>query len=52
MESIDELKEIIKNCLCLYFDDIIKIEDFNLIIFYWMKNYMKIFWLMTFHAKL
>ena len=31
MESNDELKEInIKNHKCYYFDDIIKIEDFNL----------------------
>ena len=30
-DSNDELKEIyIKNCACYYFDDIIKIEDFNL----------------------
>ena len=31
MDSNDELKEIdIKNPTCNYFDDIIKIEDFNL----------------------
>ena len=31
MDNNDELKEIdIKNCTCYYFDDIIKIEDFNL----------------------
>ena len=31
MESNDELKEIdIKSRTCYYFDDIIKIEDFNL----------------------
>ena len=31
MESIDKLKEIdIKNRTCYYFDDIIKIEDFDL----------------------
>ena len=30
MEMNDKLKEIdIKNCTCYYFDDIIKIEDFN-----------------------
>ena len=30
MESIDKLKEIdINNCTCYYFDDIIKIEDFD-----------------------
>ena len=31
MESNNELREInIKNCACCYFDDIIKIEDFDL----------------------
>ena len=31
MESNDKLKQIdIKNCICYYFDDIIKIEDFHL----------------------
>ena len=31
MESNDKLKEAyIKNCICYYFDDIIKIEDFDL----------------------
>ena len=31
MDSNDELEETeIKNCICYYFDDIIKIEDFNL----------------------
>ena len=31
MISNDKLKEIdIKNCMCYYFDDIIKIEDFDL----------------------
>ena len=31
MDSRDKLKEIdIKNRTCYYFDDIIKIEDFNL----------------------
>ena len=30
-ESNDKLKEIaIKNCMCYYFNDIIKIEDFDL----------------------
>ena len=30
MDGNDELKKIdIKNCACYYFDDIIKIEDFN-----------------------
>ena len=31
MDSNNELKEIdIKNCTCYYFDDIIKIEDFDI----------------------
>ena len=31
MESNDELKETdSKNCTCYYFDDVIKIVDFNL----------------------
>ena len=31
MDSKDVLKEIdIKNCTCYYFDDIIRIEDFNI----------------------
>ena len=31
MESNDKLKEsYIKNCICCYFDDTIKIEDFDL----------------------
>ena len=35
MESKDELKEIdIKNCMCYYFDDIIKLEILILGIFY------------------
>ena len=30
MESNDKLKKInIKNCTCYYFDDIVKIEDFD-----------------------
>ena len=30
MDSNDELKEIdVKNRTCYYFDDVIKIEDFN-----------------------
>ena len=33
MESNDKLKEIdIKNHQCYYFDDIIKIEDFNFVL--------------------
>ena len=34
MESKNELKEIdIKDHMCYYFDDIIKIEDFDVMIF-------------------
>ena len=40
MESNDKLKEIeIKNCKHYYFDDIIKIENFDEL----LKNHMKIF---------
>ena len=31
MESNDKLKEIdVKNCMCYYFDDITKIQDFEI----------------------
>ena len=50
MDSNDEFS--IKNCMCCYFDDIIKIEDLILIKFYEMKNHEKPFWFMTFHTKL
>ena len=44
MESNDELKEInIKNSTCYYFDDIIKIEDFDLDNVLVDENHMKIF---------
>ena len=44
MESNDELKEInIKNRTCYYFDDIIKIEDFDLDNVLVDENHMKIF---------
>ena len=51
MENNELKKVTIKNCTCYYFNDIIKIEGLSLI-FYWMKNHMKIFWFMTFHTKL
>ena len=44
MESNDELKEInIKNRTCYYFDDVIKIEDFDLDNVLVDENHMKIF---------
>ena len=45
MENKDELKEIdIKNCVCYYFYDVVKIQDFDLDnILIDMKNHMKIF---------
>ena len=50
MENKDKLKQVdIKNCTCYYFDDIFK--D-NMVLFYYMKSYMKIFHFMTFHVKL
>ena len=39
MDSNDEFS--IKNCMCCYFDDIIKIEDLILIKFYEMKKSRK-----------
>ena len=43
MESNDELKEIdIKNCTCYYFNDMIKIKDFD------FENQTKIFWFIYF----
>ena len=56
MESDDELKEIdIKNCMCYYFPQkikIIKIEDFDFGNILLDENHKKISWFMTFHAKL
>ena len=53
MESNDKLKEInIKNLACYYFDDISKIEDFGFDNFLMDENHTKIFWFMTFYAKL
>ena len=44
MENNDKLKEInIKNSICYYFDDIIKIEDLDLDNVLLEKNHMKIF---------
>ena len=61
MENKDELKEIdIENRVCYYFDIIkdiyiyiyIYIYILILVIFYWAKNYMKIFQFMIFETKL
>ena len=53
MESNDELKEIdIKNCTCYYFDDVMKIVDFNLNNFLIYEKYTKIFWFIRFNTKL
>ena len=40
MENNDELKEIdIKSRMCYYFDDIMRVGDFDLIIFYEKNSY-------------
>ena len=52
MESNDKLKEVnTKNYTCNYFNDIIKIKDFDFDISIDEKSYNNI-WIMTFHAKL
>ena len=43
MEKNEFKKFRIRNRTCYYFDNMIKIEDFDSIIFYWMKNHMKLF---------
>ena len=53
MEGKDALNKIdVKNRACYHFDDIIKVVDINLVIFYKTKNYIKIFQFMTFYTKL
>ena len=53
MKSKNKLKEIgIKNRVCYYFDDIINGLKIKLVIFYYIKNYMKVFQFITFHIKL
>ena len=50
MESNDKLKEIdIKNRTCYYFDDIIKMEDFDLNNMLIDKKSLKIFQFITFN---
>ena len=49
----NKLKEIdFKKRMCCYFDDIIKIEDFNFSNIFINQNHTKIFWFLTCHAKL
>ena len=51
VDSSYELKDT-KNCMYYYFDDIIKIKDFNLDYFLIdMKEHIKIFYFITFHTK-
>ena len=53
MKSKNKLKEIgIKNRVCYYFDDIINGLKIKLIIFYYIKNYMKVFQFIAFLIKL
>ena len=53
MESNDELKEIdIKIVRVIISRTQLKLKILILIIFYWMKKHMKIFWFLTFHTKL
>ena len=53
MESNVGLKEIgVQSCLHYYSEDIIKIKDLILIIFYWMKIHTEIFSFITFDTKL
>ena len=58
METNDELKEIyFKSRTCFYdigvlFDDIIKIEDFDIDNTLIMTDHTKIFWFMIFHKTL
>ena len=52
MESNVGLKEIgVQSCLYYYSEDIIKIKDLSLIIFYWMKIHTEIFSFITFDTK-
>ena len=56
MESHDELKKIdIKNRTCHYFDDILRVGDFDFDNISFDKtsyeNSYKTFWFMTFHTK-
>ena len=49
----NETKEVgIKNRMGYYFDDIIKVQDFDFDNIYLTKNHVKEFLFMTFHEKL
>ena len=51
MATNNELKKVgITSWTCHYFDDLIKIKEFEYI-FYWLKNQTKIIRLMTFYTK-
>ena len=53
MEINDESGGNDKNCTCYYFDDTIKIEDFDFDnILLDEKSYEKKIWSMTFHTEL
>ena len=54
MQSNDKLKEIDnKNRTCYYFNDIIKIKDFDFdSILLHEQSYIKIFWFMALHTNL
>ena len=53
MESNNKLKEInIKNCMCYYFNDKNKFEDFDIDNIIIDENHRERFWFSTFHAKL
>ena len=53
MGSNYELKKAnIKNSKCCYFDNIVNIANFDFAGVLIVANHMKMFWLITFHAKL
>ena len=53
MGSNYELKKAnIKNSKCCYFDNIVNIANFDFDGVLIVSNHMKMFWLITFHAKL
>ena len=53
MENNEFKKVWIKTRTCNYFDDIFKLEDFDLDnIFIDEKSHMKIFWFMTFYINI
>ena len=53
MESKSELKKsIIKNVFVIIFTTDLKLKILILVIFYWIKSHMKMFWFMTFYKKI